>query len=217
MTYNTQLAELIHLKTIITNIINKKDMNSKKILNHTQSHVTSQAKLRQIEKAQRTMKKKKSIVINSSGTSEELFQQILEAINENIYECLFYRVHEPNDYQLLVKSLSFPKGHDKQWYISMTNANAFEINNRPANCYIVSLSKCNKFNVMFGYDESLYKRGYKNDPQLLWTPKIISQKENVIQFELPLGPALGWPFYPHTSVNPLCGLHHYKQLQQLEK
>lgn len=217
MTYDEQIHELVYLKNVIIDIITKKDIRSDDILEHTQKHVCSVDTLPTKVKQELTRKKKQSLVINSSGSPESLFIQALHAINENILECQFYKTCEPDEYQLLVKRLSFPKGHDKQWYVSMTNANAFIANKGPANCYVLSLDSCGKYCIYVGYDSMLCKRGYKNDPKLLWTPKILSREGNIIKFELPLGPVLGWPLYTHTSVNPFCGLHQYKNLHEIEK
>lgn len=217
MTYDKQIQQLNFLKSVVLGIINNTDVNSKQIIKHTQKHVCSPETLHKKVKQDLLMKKKQSLVINPSGSSKELFEQALVAINENILECQCYNLHQPDRYQLLIKRLNVPKKYYKQWYISMTNANAFEVNHRPANCYIISLDKCGKYCIKFGCDKMLCKRGYKNDPKLLWTPKILSREGNIIKFELLLGPVLGWPLYTHTSVNPFCGLHQYKNLHELEK
>ncbi len=211
MTYLYQLEELVHLHGIFSKVLNKELQDSEAIIKHIQNHVTSPKKIAQLVKQQKGMTKQKSVVINATGTSDELIQQVLETINENIFECWVYFHNEPSDYQMLIKCIK-SRTHVKEWYISMTNANAFEVNKRPANCFIIAQTCAGRYTVYFGRDDDLWKRGYKNIPEKIWTPELVSQTENITKWKLPLGPILGVPLYPHAAVNPLCGFRHYQQL-----
>lgn len=211
MTYLCQLEELMYLRVIFSQVLNRELQDSDAIIKHIKNHVTLPKKIAQLAKQQKGMKKQKSIVINSTGTSDELIQQVLEAINENIFECLVYFHDEPDEYQTLVKCIK-SRTHVKEWYVSMTNANAFEVNKRPANCYIIAQTCAGRFTVYFGQDDDLWKRGYKNIPEQLWTPQLVEQTGNITKLKWLLGPILGAPFYPHASVNPLCGFRQYQTL-----
>lgn len=211
MTYAEQITELQALKTWILDVINNKEKHREALHHIETSHVSSKKMIRKIAIQQRGMKKKKSICVNDTGTSDELLNAILVTIIENLLECQLFQETEPDEYQLLIRHFLNMRPNKKVWHLSMTNANAFLCCGQVANCYIIAITKYNKLAVRFGYDTSLYKRGYKNDPKSMWTPQIIDRKDDSsFTMELALGPMLGFPLYPHSMVNPFCGLREYQ-------
>lgn len=211
MTYAEQILELEALQTWILDVIENKEKHRKALHHITTSHISSKKMIRKIANKQKGMKKKKSICVNKYGTSDELLYDILVTIIENLIECHDFKETEPDVYQLLVRHFLNMRPNKRVWHLSMTNTSAFLCDGQVANCYIIAMTQHNTIAVRFGFDHSLYKRGYKNDPKSIWTPNILeSNDDGSFSIQLKLGPMLGYPLYPHTMVNPFCALREYQ-------